>query len=71
MQQDDPVGEPIHPLDRVLTAAVHPVGVELEKDQARVGVGQNQVVDVVVSEALELLDVVVVASTEPDIAESR
>ena len=57
MQQDDPVGEPIHPLDRVPTAAVHPVGVELEEDQARVGVGQDQVVDVVVAKALKLLEV--------------
>ncbi|HSU35920.1 MAG TPA: hypothetical protein VLJ88_09680 [Propionibacteriaceae bacterium] len=60
MQQDDPVGEPSHPLDRVLSAAIDPIGVDLEEDQARIGVGQDQVVDEVVAKALKLLEVVVI-----------
>jgi hypothetical protein len=39
--------EAAHPLDWVLPTAVQPIGVELEVDQLRVGVGQDQVIDVV------------------------
>ena len=51
-----------------MSAAVDPVGVELEEDQAGVGVGHDHVVDVVVSEALELLEVVVVVQPHPPLA---
>ena len=52
--------EAAHPLVWVLPTAVHPIGVELEVDQLRVGVGQDQVIDVVVADPLELLEVVVI-----------
>ncbi len=68
MEQDHAVGKPVHPLDRILSAAVHPVGVDLEEDQARVGVGEDQVVDIVVSEALKLLEVVVIVEPHAPLA---
>jgi hypothetical protein len=33
VEKDDPLGTRTHPVDRILTAAVHPIGVHLELDQ--------------------------------------
>ena len=67
MQEDDSVGVLGHPIDRVLPAPVHPVGVELEEHEFGVGIGQDQVVDVVIPEALKLLKVVVVVEAHPSL----
>ncbi len=67
VQENHAIREPAHPLNRVLPAPVHPVRVELEVDQLRVGVTQNQVVDVVVADPLELLEVVVVVEPHPSL----
>ena len=68
MQEGDSIREAVHPLDWVLSTAVHPIGVELEVDQLGVGVGQDQVIDVVVADPLELLEVVVVVEPHSPLA---